>query len=459
MASALGGIGSLLEGLGSSVEQIFVWNVMGQVLGVLLTPYLTQAGYDVLQANQIIQISVAEAAEQVLKTILTPEEGQAVAAKYGIPADVFDRMVKNVGEPPGIIQVLEWWRRGFIPWDGGEIGKPGVVQAVQTSRIRNEWTEVLRQAQYVPISAADAVNAWIRNQVDAATAQQILTWNGIEQDQQQILYDTAGRPPAPMEAASLVHRGAIPVHGTGPQALTFQQAIMEGDLKDKWEPPMEALLVNIPGVFEIRQIALAGGISPEVAAKYYAMLGLPQDLIPGLVASGQGIKIAAHKNLTESLLLKLYADKILTAAEVSPMLEALGYDATEVHELLLMQDEQTELKNIDSAVTRARSLFLARKVSAQGVQDLLTGWGLPATTAQSLVTLWRQEQGASPRVLTEAQVVDALDYGILDQATAMTYLEALGYTPYDAWVLISVKLKSPQGTPPAEGATVTGRAV
>lgn len=481
MATVLGGLAGLLGGAGSTVEQLFVWNVMGQVLSTLLTPYLAQAGYDVLSSHQIIQISVAEAAEQVLKTIIQPGEGEAIAAKYGISKSDFDNMVKNVGEPPGIIQVLEWYRRGQVPWDGGEIGKAGVVQAVKTSRIRNEWTDVLKIAQFVAPSAADAINAWVRNQVPESEARSILTIAGIPSpgdvaggstggsvdfvglagsvDFQRMLYNTAGRPPAPTELASLVHRGVIPVHGTGPTALTFEQGILEGDLKDKWEAPLEAFITTLPGVFEIRQMQLAGGISPELAAKYYAMQGLPADLIPGAVAAGSGVKAAKHKDLTEAQLLKLYVDGILTAEVVTPELEALGYDATEIAEILHMEDIQKEISNLNNAVTRARSLYLSHKVSAQQVATLLNGWGIGGQLAQDLVTLWGQEQAASPRLLTEAQIVDAVEYGVMTAEEALGYLEALGYSPYDAWVLLSIKLKAPQGTAPAEGRTVAGRAV
>jgi len=455
--NAPGGLGGLLGGT-SQVTSIFIYGLFQQVLGALLQPFLTQAQYDVWKGNTLAQLSPAILADCVVRTILTEEQGAAIAANYGLDADTFHQMVLDTGEPPALEMAMSWWRRGLLPWDGGGPGTAGLLQALQTSRLRPEWYSVIPTVQYQPITAADAVNAYVRNQIDADTYATLMNDNAYKPDMAQILYDTVGRPPSPTEALHLYRIGAIPLHGTGPTVLSVQQSIMEGDIKDKWEPAFERLVNVYPGLFEILQMAKDGGLPPDQAAQLYAITGLPAAYIPYMVAAGSGAKTAAAKNLTESMVVKLYADGIIDQDQTGSMLEALGYSSDEAAMLVSQSDLQSEIKALNSAVIRVQSLYLARKITAQSASTLLTGFGVPATTAQNLVGIWQQEQAASVRVLTEAQIVDAWKYDIIDQPTAQAYLEGLGYSPFDAWVLISIKAEAAQPNQPAEGAGVTGAA-
>jgi len=64
---------------------------------------------------------------------------------------------------------------------------------------------------------------------------------------------------------------------------------------------------------------------------------------------------------------------------------------------------------------------------------------------------------------TAAQVAAGLYYQVIDQPTAMTMLEDLGYSAFDAWFVLSVRLHGPLPgapggyVPPASGAA-TGAA-
>jgi hypothetical protein len=61
------------------------------------------------------------------------------------------------------------------------------------------------------------------------------------------------------------------------------------------------------------------------------------------------------------------------------------------------------------------------------------------------------EASVTVRTLTEAQIVDAWGKGILDDNGAMTELGNLGFTPFDAWVLLSIKAGGPLPGQPAPG--------
>jgi hypothetical protein len=458
MASLVGGLGGLLGG-SAALTQIFLYNLVQQLISASLAPYLTQATVDVQSSNPVVPLPPPDLAEMVLKTILTPGAGAEEAAKSGENAERFANRVLNTGEPPGIEMVLNWARRGFVPWGDAGPGVPSVPEAVRTSRIRSDWLDTILASQWLPITAADAVNAWVRGQIPEAQALQLLSYSGYQPDMAQILYNTTGRPPAPGELSTFVRRGKIPLHGTGSGALTFEQGIIEGDLKDKWEPIFEKLVVAYPGVFEVLQMQKEGGLPASAAAELYAIAGILPEYSKYLVAAGSGATVAAAKNLTETLVLKLYADQIISVAQTTSMLEALGYSSTQAEYLIDLQDLDATVKALSSAVSKVRALFLANKIPASEAQTALAEFGVAADVAQNLIGVWTAEQAMEVKTLTAAEITDAVYYGVIAQADGMSYLENLGYQPFDAWVLISNKLKAPQPNPPAPTAAGPNTAI
>lgn len=440
------GVGSIIGGLlsgSATITQIFLWTVVGQVISALLAPYLTQAQYDVWKGNTLNQPTPPDLAEMALKTIISEGEGASLAALYGEAPDMFHKRVLNTGEPPGIEAVLQWARRGFLPFGDAGVGVPSVPEAIRTSRIRNEWTDVIIRSQWLPLTAADAVNAWVRHQIPEADARQYLTFNGLQPTEQTALYNTAGRPMAPQEVLELVRRGLVPLHGTGADAISFQQAIYEGDTKDKWEPAYENLIVRLPSAFDVRRMQMAGGITAEQAAQLYAELGLPQDVIAGLVAAGSHAKLATTKNLAQSTVTALYRDKAMSQADALSWLEHLGYDATEAQLVLEVVDLAAYEQQWRSAVERVRTAYLARRIDQAGAHAVLDAIGVDAATEAQFLGLWTAELAATVRVLTPAQVVDAVFYSIADISWALPKLQELGYSASDAWVLVSDRLHGP----------------
>jgi hypothetical protein len=69
--------------------------------------------------------------------------------------------------------------------------------------------------------------------------------------------------------------------------------------------------------------------------------------------------------------------------------------------------------------------------------------------------VWELERAATFRPLTEAQLVAAWGNGVLTQAEAESELVAIGYTAFDAWVLLSNHNKGPLPGKPPRGPGVT----
>lgn len=447
-------IAGLVKGLlanDSFLTQIVLYNAVGQILEPLLAPYIQQLLNDTQSAHPDVPTSPAELAEMVIKNIKPEDQAALEAAMSGLTKERFADMVANQGEPPGLEQVLEWWRRGFLDWDTGGPGTASVVNAIRTSRIRNEWTETIRESQFLPITVADAVNAWVRGQIDETLALKYGYENGLKEPEMRILHNTTGRPPSPTELATFVRRGLIDLHGTGPDALTFQQGIYEGDLKNKWEPLFENLTVGYPSAFQVRNAQAAGSLTAEQALHLYKLMGYPDDVAQALVAGATGSKVTKAKNLAQSTITRLYVDQVITRDAAIAKLEHIGYDEEEAGYLLTVQDLHELEQQRSAALTNVRSHYLAGKLKKDAAVEILKAEGYSDDAVAQLFTVWDIEKRGQVKTLTAAQIVDAYYYEIVTEDWTLNALQEMGYSPIDAWLLLSIKLKGPQPGAP-EGA-------
>lgn len=447
--SAAGDAAGGLFGGDSVITQLVLWSLFGQVIGTAAGPMLQALTNDVNTAHQEVPPTPAELADQVIRSIRTLADASEVAKKSGIdPADFAAAVLAN-GEPPGLESVLEWARRGFVSWADAGPGKPSVPEAIRTSRIRNEWTDVIQASQWLPLTAADAVNAWVRNQIPEDKAREYLMFNGLRDAEATTLYNTTGRPPSPMEAAEMVRRGFIPQHGRGPNALSFEQAIVEGDLKDKWEPVFESLITRLPSLFQARILQTTGALNTDQALQLYHQLGLTNELAAAMASAGSAHKLAKPKELSVSTIEAMYRDRLIDRDAAATDLEALGYTVPEADVMLTVVDQARAYQQLTSAVNNVRTHYLSHKLTRDDAVQILRELGLPDAQVTELFAVWDIELQGQRRTLTESQIVRAVKAGITTSDWAIAELQSIGYSPGDAWVLVSLELGTPQpGRPP-----------
>src|ERR1700733_6860329 len=228
--------GGGIPSAGGVFEQFAIWGVLMQIAQAILSPVMVAINQQVFSGMTSVALSPQQAADLVLKGWWDMDAGIAEADKYGINTERFTQMVNDAGEPPGLDQVIEGFRRGFISWSGDSEGGLSVLQGIKESRLRDEWASLIQQLVTEVIPVGDAVSAVLRHQIPQATGEQIAFYSGISADDFQVLLNTAGNPPGPSELIDWVRRGFIPISGSGPDALTLEQGIYEGDAKDKWFP-------------------------------------------------------------------------------------------------------------------------------------------------------------------------------------------------------------------------------
>jgi hypothetical protein len=82
---------------------------------------------------------------------------------------------------------------------------------------------------------------------------------------------------------------------------------------------------------------------------------------------------------------------------------------------------------------------------------MLAQLGVPADRITELLTEWVIDRTANVKILTPAQIATAVDYEVITEPEGLAEIERLGYTPYDAWILLSNRAKGPLPNKPAPG--------
>lgn len=429
-----------LFGKDSGVWQLALWGVLQQVLSAALAPALQEITNDVNSLSQQVPISPPDLADLVVRGFLTESMAAEVAKKSGVNTADFGLLVKNAAQAPDSTQLVEALRRKIIPRDAGNPSGVGFVQGIAEGHLDPKWTDMLLALGEVPIGIADAVDGVVESQISLADGQDIAYRQGLSAQSFQTLINIRGNPPSPGELLELVRRGVIPVHGLGPDVTSLEQGIAEGATKNKWTPAVEALLTVLPPARSVTAMLHSGAITPQRAAEIWTAQGYDQATVHAFLTEASSVKTAAARTLAKSDLLKLYTDGVITRDSAKSMLEAHGWSATDAEYELAVTDLHDAITAQTSAVSKIKSLYIARKISTRDASDAMDALGIAHTQRDKLIKTWGVERGANVRVLTPAQIADAFKAEVITQDEAIAELVAEGYTEFDAWVILSIKM-------------------
>lgn len=440
----------------SAFAQILTYGVMQQVILAGLGPALNVTTQDVNAANPTVPLSPADLADLVVRTYLDASAAAGIAAKSGVSADDFALLVKQAGDAPSPEQLMMAFRRKVIALTGTGPDAVSVEQGLREGRLGNKWNAMIEALGVLPIGVADAVDAVVENQIPYADGEEYAYQNGLDRAAFKILVDTRGNPPSPTELGEMVRRGIIPVSGKGPDVLSFEQGISEGATKDKWIKAYEAAMTVEPPEGTIQAWVKEGVIGNAEAITRLKLLGYDEQAAEHYVAEAVSTTTTQYRQIAESDVVALYSGRAIDAAGATDMLKTLGYSDDVAAEILAVADFHVQVGIRNNAIARVRTYYLARKITDGVAITTLDSLEVPAAQRQELMAAWQVERGSNVKLLTEAQIADAWAYGIMDPDTAIGELEAIGYTPYDAYIILSNKNKGPIGPAPARGAGATG---
>lgn len=443
-------LAGLLSGLQrNTLFQIAEYQVAGTLLGGALAPYAESLRQTVFDANPVVVLSPADAAEAVLRNVWDGKRAAAEAQRSGVDGERFDVLARLAGNAPDPQSLAVALRRGLISPDR-------YLAGIRQGRLRDEWAETVKALAVQQPSPTDALEALLEGQLPDARARELYALFGGDPAHFQWLFDSRGQAPSPVQAADMANRGLIPWTGRGPESVSFEQAFLEGPWRNKWLGPFRQAAQYYPPPRTITAMYKEGSLSRGRAMELLKAQGLADDLAAAYLVSGSGQKTAPTKDLAQSTITSLYRDRLVTRANAQAFLETLGYSADEAAFILSIEDVAIVQRFLASAVGRIHTLYVGHKITRELAVSSLAQLQVPAETVPDLVAVWELERAANVRALTPAEVASAarLTFITADQALAM--LAELGYQPRDAWLYLSVHLKVAVGVEPAADAVNAG---
>jgi hypothetical protein len=466
-------LGAPTEQFTGIISQFFVFGVMFTLAQAMLAPFVQQVQNDVWKAHPDRPISPPDVATAVVRGItfgnsegtLVPQWALDEAAKSGFGVDQFSTMVGVTGMAPALQLLFEMVRRQII--DEGELDGGGttLVSGIQQSDIKDEWISSVAQLRYVQPSPIDMVRAAVQDQWDEQvgsgdTYDQAKAWAqtlGLEPanwvkgnpDWFNLMYNTAGRPPGPVEMMHLANRGLTDWDSRGSSSVSFSQSISESDIKDKYIPLLKQLAVYYPPNGEIRTLLMHGGIDEATAEKLWTDNGVQSYLAKAYLHLAQIEQVTQDRALAKGDILTLLQEQALSDDEALGLLQQIGYSGDNAEHLIEMTHARYELDALRSVVRRVASLYTGRKINTAQAKVALEGLGMPSAQITSLLVSLENQRSSEALIPSAGQVASGLFYGVLDQPTAMSLLESLGYDAWSAWVVLSVRMHGPLvGEPP-----------
>lgn len=364
------------------------------------------------------------AALAVLRSVISEAQGQAIAARSGVSAADFRIILEDTGEPLGLEQLLEARRRNFID-------TPRLVRGILQSRVRNEWVDVAERLAFSPPSTADAIQGVVQGHLPFAQGESISLQNGLEPGNFQWMYETAGEPLSRTELEQLYNRGLV-------SEATVKQGLRESRLKNKYVDDAFLLHERLPEPRQIVSALTHGAITKADAMSLLRKAGFSPASAAILIKEGSNARVSTHHGLTLAEIRALYTDRLASAAQAETWLIALGYDSPDVHRLFALWDFLAQAALIRQATGVVRSKFVSRHIDEQHAVLELDQLGIPANARDRYLRIWKLEQQATTRLLSEAQIIKAVKLKLkgTSEAWGLTRLVQLGYDASDALLLL-----------------------
>lgn len=444
------GLSSVLGGKGE-LAQFFVWQVAGQIVQALMGPAINELTKQINSDFPTVDLSPGDLAQLVVRNFRDLGDAVGEAKNAGIDGDKFSDLVKLASVPPNPSDLAIALRRGLITESGHGAGSTSFEQGMSESRLESKWHDLVKELAVQWPTPTDALDALLEGQVSFEDGKALYARLGGDPQFFTMLYNTRGSAPTPLEAIEMANRGVIPWTGTGPDVVSYEQAFLEGPWRNKWEKPYRDVGQYLPPPRTVTAMVAAGSLADDAALKLLMQQGLSADLAAAYIHDAHNEKSAQEKDLTVSQLLDMYEAGLIGSDDVTTLMEALRYSAETVGLMLAFRDLRRSISATNSAVSRIHTLYVGYKISATVATSSLNALKVPPTQVHAIVSTWDIERSANLKVLTAAQIVDAWYQGIIEQPEAIAELQGIGYTPRDAWILLSIKNKGPLDNPPAAG--------
>lgn len=407
-------------------------------------------------------LSPADAASAVVRNFLSQVDGEAEAAKSGVNPSTFATLVQLSADSPGPQQLAEALRRGAIPASGVGADSISFQQGIAEGRLADKWAPVIQKLSLDWPTPVAALSAQLKGAFTGEDGKAMYERLGGDPQFYDWLLFGEGSAPTPTEAADMARRGIIPKDGTGQDAVSYQQAFLEGPWRNKWSDAFWQYSQFIPTAREVITLLKDGAVDKATAAAWMKRAGADDTTTAAFIAEADMSAISDYKGLTQASVLGMYYNRLITTDDATSILKSLHVSDQAIPLMLSYADLQRAIAQQNSAISRIGTLYASRKITQQTARQSLITLQVPAAAVNDIIATWSLENSVNVKTLTQSEITDAWKEGIMTEGEALTELGNIGYTPYDAWVLLSLKAKTAlpgkpsPGPAPPQGAVIPG---
>lgn len=382
-------------------------------------------------------LSAADLAMARQQGFVSPEDQIARSAHVGVSEADADLLYEMSGLPPGIETAMEMLRRKIIT-------EQEFTQIVREGHTKTKYTDDLLQLVDRVPSVAAAVQGAIRERISKDEAAQIAAQNGFDRKAFDLLYEIAGRPIGVQQAVTLYYRGDYTL-------ADVRNVVARSNVRPEFTEAVIKLGVRYPPLFQISRLIQSGAVDDAYAKQLIVKQGYPVALAEGIVKAAHTTKTAHLKDLSVSVIETLYDTGLETSEHAVKLLEGLGYDAEESKQLLNVHDARRYAAEMQRAATIIRNKYVNHAIDRGTALAQIGELSGTPDARDRILKLWDLEREANVRVLTPAEIGQAVKYKIITDSEAIQRWVNLGYPEEDAVIKLQIVHKGPDH--PAVGTT------
>ena len=357
---------------------------------------------------QYVPVPTADAIDAQLRGHLPVAEARKIAEQNGIEPAQVQILLDNAGSPPGDMQVLELWRRGYIT-------EAAADEMLRFGRLRDQFIPAVKHLRFEPMTTADAADALLRGHIGQAEAELIMRENGLLPRDIPAVIANAGNPLGLVQLLEALRRGFI-------DEAQFTKGFKESRYRNEWEAtalrlryaPMstadavQASIQNHITQAQAKRIATENGLDPADFLALWETAGEPlsRTELEQLYNRGQIPLAVVEQGLRESRLKDKYVK-----------------DAVQLH-VRLPQPREVVTALTDGVVTRAAAT------------DMLADQGFDQATVAMLIATGEVKSTGPHRQLLTAEISALYSDRIISDETATDMLTHLHYTGESASLIL-----------------------
>lgn len=396
---------------------------IGGAASAAFEPPMRELSYELekLMTNRIL--SPAELAEAVIRGLVDMDAAKGEAAESGYSGSRFETLVGLSGNPPGLQELLELWRRG-------DINEGDVDRGVRQGRMRTEWLPALKRLRFGRFTPNEVASYAARGLMGEDAAKQEALVAGLEPERYEILRRASASPPAPGEVLSLLNRGDF-------SEAEARAALIDSGIRQEYIDPILGLRNQIPGASDVVRFALREVYNPELVRRYRMLEGFPD-----------AAQVDARKaGLDPETMLKYWAAHWTLPSRTQ------GFEM--LHRGIIVEDELTDLLRaddvmpgwIDPMIELAYNPLTrvdVRRMYRDGVLDKAAviraylDLGYSQENATRLGEWVSAAKTKEERDFTKAEVLALYQSKTMPQAEAQTNLSELGYDSQEIGYMLAL---------------------